>query len=131
MQCKPKVARAVSLSVSPLPLWSPRCPEGPSPQAGVAPAGTAEPLAKEREGGGVTKTWRTLSTAYNLPHHPPPYPTLLSPIHAYPPPHIDRHSSSCMFVCTCHLSPYGDACVIEKEKRMCVLLCKSVCAIVY
>lgn len=26
---------------------SPRWPEGPSPQAGVAPAGAAEPLAKE------------------------------------------------------------------------------------
>lgn len=81
---------------------------------------------------GVTQTWRTLSTAPNLPHHPPHHPALLSSVPTYPPPHTDRLSSCCMCVymcvCTCHLSPYGllwwmD--VSEKKGHVCVFVVVS------
>lgn len=58
---RPKVTRFTSpLSMTPtmLPLWSPCWPEGPSPWAGVVPAGTVEPWrGREKEmalkGGGT------------------------------------------------------------------------------
>lgn len=72
------MASVVSFSLSvPPPCWSPRWPEGPSPQAGVAPAGTAEPLAREggmdgwmERGGGYTD----LENTVNSPQ-PPPSPS--------------------------------------------------------
>lgn len=103
MWCKPKVACIASLYFSTLlPAGGPRWPERPFPQAGVVPAGPAEPMdgwmvgwkdgwkegwvakGKSTEEG-VTKTRKTLSSALNLPCHPPTHLTLPT----YPPPHTD------------------------------------------
>lgn len=102
---KPKVARVMSLTPPPYPLWSPCWPEGPSPQARVAPAGTAEPLAREgmrekRRGGGAE--------LQNIISSPQSYPSTLYPIPvSHPlslltlPPSIDTRSSCCVCVYMC------------------------------
>lgn len=111
---EPKVARVSCVCVS-LSLRAPP----PSPSLLEPPAVRKDPLPRlewlllgllsrwrgREEGGGYTD----LENTVNSPQPPPStlHPILLSSVPTYPPPPIDRQSSCCMCMCTCHLSPYG------------------------
>lgn len=121
MWCKPKVARVVSLSVTPAPpcpCRAPHWPEGPSSQAGVSPAGTAEPLARE----GAKRGCHRPGEHCQQPTPPPPLPIpFLLPSVPYPPSPTYRQTFFMLNVCVCVrasvLSTWAslDACVQKKS----------------
>lgn len=97
------------------PCWSPRWPEGPSPQAGVAPAGTAEPLAREGgRNGWMDGGRRGLHRPGEHCQQPPTSPiTLHTILPSYPLslltlPHIQTDSppAVCVCICVCALVIY-------------------------
>lgn len=122
------------------PCWSPRWPEGPSPQAGVAPAGTAEPLAREggmdgwmERGGGYTDLENTVNSPQPPPSpSTPSCPPILCP---YLPSPTYRQTLLLLYVCVyvcVHLSFISIRASlvdgrVRKKGRLCMCVCLWLC----
>lgn len=117
---------SLSLSVPPRPsppCWSPRCPEGPSPQAGVDPAGTAEPLARKRGRRGLHRPGEHCQQPPTSPINPPPHPPILCPDLPSP---TYRQTFFLLYVCALviylHMGFSGGCMCQRKTDTVCVFI---------